>query len=167
LFFNLGLSQLFVCLFPARVNEPEKKAQVLWENSPNPPTTQSNPPVAHWPSSSGRGCSIFDSTKTKNQLVNPLKNKVMKTVSTFAVKTRVFAATALMGVAILFQPAETLAQKAGKAPASAHGASSFTTTASPQLMASFYETEPMKLRLHLANPAGGSVTLPSATGKTK
>lgn len=72
----------------------------------------------------------------------------MKTVTTFAAKFSFFASTALLGLATLVQPA----------PAFADRIPSYTTeevsagAPSSGLMGTMYETEALKLRLHLANP---------------
>ncbi|CAN5919734.1 hypothetical protein BH24BAC1_BH24BAC1_23090 [soil metagenome] len=76
----------------------------------------------------------------------------MKTVSTITRNIKVLAATALLGAAPLFLSPGAQAQTS---------TATLTAVASsaPGLMASLYEMEPMRVRLHLANPAGSAVAV--------
>jgi hypothetical protein len=76
----------------------------------------------------------------------------MKTVSTIARNIKVIAATALLGAAPLFLSSGALAQTSEKAATA-------VASPAPGLLASIYELEPMKVRLHLANPAGSAVAV--------
>jgi hypothetical protein len=76
----------------------------------------------------------------------------MKTASTITRKIKIFAATALLGATPLFLSPWALAQTAEKAATA-------VSSPAPVLLASIYELEPMKVRLHLANPAGSAVAV--------
>lgn len=76
----------------------------------------------------------------------------MKTESTINRKISLIAAAAFFAAGTIFQPAAALAQGSGKAATEA-------STPAPGLMASMYEVEPMKVRLHLVNPGATTVDI--------